>query len=195
MTPDNKNSFDPFTATKDDMYADIQAFWQCETARSRIRQWEQAQEIQQLRSEVEAGNGAALMECVSIIFRARLTPPEWLAKCFDNTYWAVLSGKHLSWDDAFGKPHPTMTSRQRLDNERKKLTISHAIGYHIYGEVLRNTDKTMTRLYADAADIYGGSIEQAAKSYRWYLDDLQEGIESVNDRLERLGVPRKPHTS
>lgn len=195
MTLDNKNSFDPFTATKDDMYADIQAFWQCETARSRIRQWEQAQEIQQLRSEVEAGNGAALMECVSIIFRARLTPPEWLAKCFDNTYCAVVSGEHLSWDDAFGKPHPKMTSRQRLDNERQKVARAYKIGRHIHGEVLRNTDKTMTRLYADAANIYGGSIELAKEFYHWYLDDLQYCSESVKDRHERLGTPPAPNNT
>lgn len=180
--------FDPWTATKEEMADDIRDFCTSEAARFRVLQWDAAQEMQQMRGRVEAGDGIALMECVSLVFQYRLAPAGWLAECFGNTRHSVRTGDYMSWDDVFGKPHGNMTDRKRLDCDNENIMRCNAIGNYLTGDLQRHPDKTMTRRYEEVADLFPVTPERAARFWREYQEDRQWLADTVRQRYERLGV-------
>ena len=183
-----ENVFDPWTATKEEMADDIRDFCTSDSARFRVMQWDVAQEIQQKRASVEAGDGIALIECVSLVFQFRLAPSEWLAECFGAVRHSMWTGEHMSWDDVFGKPHGNMTDRKRLNADNQKIMLCNAIGNYLTGDLQRYPDKTMTRRYEEVADLFPVTPERAARFWRDYQGDSQELADTVRQRYERLGV-------
>lgn len=66
----------------------------------------------ELRPEVEAGNGAAVMEAVAQCVQAALTVPGWLAAQFLRRFATVARGMAKSWEapNAFGSAFPRATN-------------------------------------------------------------------------------------
>lgn len=128
--------FDPFSATYDE------AFELSNTLDFRINpifQWNAAQEIIKLKSEVEKGDGFTVLECIRKCVTFELIAPQWLAYAFNSKYDAVMTFRAKSWDDpkSFGKPYKKGTN---INARRKERMLKFAIS---------NEAKKLLREYPD----------------------------------------------
>lgn len=177
-------SFDPWTATEEEMEADEQIASKCREASLRFFQWSDAQGILALKTKVEAGDGRALLQCVSRILSSGLAAPEWLDLAFNNCYNSVLGGHHLSWDDAFGKPHPRMVDRKRLEAKRRDTRRMVRIGSFIGGQLRTHTNKS--KAYEIAADKFDIEPRKASDYYKRYLAIIPVKIPATERQLKRM---------
>lgn len=184
MTNDNKKiAFDPWTATEEDMEDDEQIASKNVDARVRYWQWSYAQSILELKEQVEAGNGQALLECISKLLNGGLIAPQWLELAFNNCYHGVLGGQYLSWDDVFGKPHPRMIKRKRLEANRRDVKRMMRIGSFIGGQVNNNISKS--KAYEMAASKFDIEPRIAFDYYERYLNFIRIDI-TLTERQIRI---------
>ena len=69
-------------------------------------QWWALNRLDVLFERWRDNNGFALMEAVELCGRHGLVMPEWIADGFSEGFYKVVSLQAVTWDDAFGRPHP-----------------------------------------------------------------------------------------
>lgn len=113
-------SFDPWTATFAEAQAAHGEGFDPSPAQP-LYQWNAAQEVTQLREEVELGNGFAVLDAISRCARHGLVMPDWLARQYLTRYHGVLNCRVGSWDQAFGAPFPVRVrlATWRLRREKR----------------------------------------------------------------------------
>lgn len=108
-------SFDPWTATeKEAMFEYLARIDAGETetqALTAVWQQDNAAQVNAQRSAIESGDGLAVLACIRTILTGGLVAPEWLVLAYSKRYDNVQNFAHMSWDDAFGKPHPPNTQQ------------------------------------------------------------------------------------
>ena len=83
-----------------------------------------------LRVEIDAGSGFAVLAAVRICGTHGLVMPEWLSYAFNRRYDAVLNCRASSWDDpmSFGKPYPKGTNiKARHKARMMRFAVLNAI--------------------------------------------------------------------
>lgn len=164
-----RNLFDPWTATEADLDAAYKAInphnefipWNGSYQGDIVRQWRGAQLVKAVRSKVEAGDGALLMACMREIVVSGLVAPDWLARAFNARYEAVEQYQYMSWDEAFGKPHPPKTNQRA---KRKALILPFLIWQEM-GNRLARTNKSINDLLKEMAKEIGISETEANTHY------------------------------
>lgn len=135
--------FDPFSAT----FEEANKLSNTEDLRiNPIFQWNAAQEINQLKSEVEKGDGFTVLECIRKCVTFELIAPQWLAYAFNSRYDAVLNFRAKSWDDpkSFGKPYKKGTN---INARRKERITKYAIYYEAKRLLRENPETPMDEYF------------------------------------------------
>ncbi|MBF0500020.1 MAG: hypothetical protein HQM09_07805 [Candidatus Riflebacteria bacterium] len=108
----------------------------CPRATQICEQWIVAVNIKDVQSQIEKGNGNALMFAVRACLDAGLVAPEWLSKAFAKKVSMIEKAEVASWDDALGRP---FAKRKQLIEIQESLEI----GWDIYEDVIAaNMDGT-----------------------------------------------------
>lgn len=84
----------------------------------------------QLKVEIDAGSGFAVLAAVRTCGTHGLTMPDWLVYAFNSRYDAVLNFRAISWDDAlsFGKPYPKGTNTKARRKARLlRIAVHNAV--------------------------------------------------------------------
>lgn len=131
-------------------------------------QWIAVQTVNTLRTRIERGDGAAVLDAISQCVWHRLVAPGWLAREYLKRYRAVqVHYLAASWDDpqAFGPPH-----RKRVNlalARRRRMSSAKLHGALI--QVLRSSppDVAIDRiLWERVGSLIGESGSQAEKLYQ-----------------------------
>jgi hypothetical protein len=87
----------------------------------------------QLRAEIDAGSGFAVLAAVRICGTHGLVMPEWLVLAFNCRYDAVLNCRAASWDDpkSFGRPYKKGAHITALRKARVKRFAVHSAVHEI----------------------------------------------------------------
>lgn len=133
--------FDPWTASLDDVAAAYSDHVE-PTLHNPLFQWAAAQRINELRADVDAGDGSAVLECIHRCISYGLPAPLWLVRAYNERYMRVARYETASWDDAFGRPHPPHTRLTDLQRRHElkfpvalRVRALHAEGSPIGGEL------------------------------------------------------------
>lgn len=108
--------FDPWTATFEEATS-AQRDWEAAGGGTTsplgpIFQANSAKQVLTMRSEIDSGNGRAVLQAIGIVVLHGLIAPDWLASAYLQRLRAVTHADVGSWDDqkAFGRPYPKGTN-------------------------------------------------------------------------------------
>lgn len=118
--------FDPWTASIDEA-VDAQEKWPREEPRGPVFQWQAAQNIQQEREQIEAGDGFSILAAIASCVTYGLVAPEWLARAYLRSYRKVLSCESASWDEVFGKPYPGKKLADLRRRRQLRLAVFNSV--------------------------------------------------------------------
>lgn len=177
-------AFDPWTATFDEARATDEAGRP--SYATPVQQWLAAQSVLRREVEVKAGDGMAVMHCISQCVWHELVAPHWLAVAFLHHYRLVAHLRVKSWDKALGPPfkgrHFGQLRQHRDQVETAAKVASEAI-YADPGQSLTGVYDAITR--ACAVDVKGAERLYRIAVKRGLLMSIQEV------RLAR-GMPNYP---
>lgn len=169
MSSDKKIAFDPWTATEEEACAayfeknpNYEDFgWNGSYQGHIMYQWWGVQLINSQKDAVMAGDGRALMDCMAKLVVSGLVAPDWLARAFNQRYEAVQNYDFMSWDEAFGKPHPPKTKQL---SKRKALVLPFII-WQTLSVRLYSSEKSISDLLEEIAKELGISKTEAETHY------------------------------
>lgn len=89
-------------------------------SRGPLYQWIGMQELQQIENAYHDGTKAAVLEAIYTCSLNSLPIPEWCEIAYLKCFRAVRQYRAKSWDDVFGKPHPTGAHLAAKQEKREK---------------------------------------------------------------------------
>lgn len=127
-----------------------------------IFQFLAAMKIEEKKPAVEAGDGFAVLECISQCVTNGLVAPEWLADEFNRRYVAVLRCRASSWDSplSFGRPYKKGTNINTRQKERKG---QHQVYFAVRDKLQKSPEIPIDKgLFAEvgAAFNYGATLAE-----------------------------------
>lgn len=119
-----------------------------------------------LKEQCEDGNKAAILKALHQCFLMNAPVPQWLRRAFLDTYEAVAGFRFVSWDQAFGRPHPKRTrpkARKQYRDLRypiavcvhRRKTAGESVGKGMFEKIAGELVKT-----GEAAQISGTTVSE-----------------------------------
>lgn len=150
----------------------------------------------QLKAEIDAGSGFAVLSAVRACGTYELVMPDWLVYAFNRRYDAVLNFRAISWDDplSFGKPYAKGTN---ANARQKARSLRYAI-YNAVTDILKKEPGTaIDRILFDSIGetLHPPISGSLAERYYYELRDfLTESTSSENPTKspKSLGEKNKP---
>lgn len=93
----------------------------------------------ELKPEIEAGSGFAVLAAVQLCGTNGLPMPLWLVYAFNRRYHSVLQARADSWDssESFGKPYP---KGMHLNARRKERVLRFRVWIDVYDILNKEPD-------------------------------------------------------
>lgn len=156
---------------------------------SPVMQWGSANQINEWKPAVVDGDGYAVMTCISLCVTHGLIAPEWLAKSFNQKYYAVAACRAESWDDqkSFGRPFPKGKHLSRMRQDK----IGRIQTWNAVAETIkRDPDRAIDRgLFEEVGRSLGFG---ATRAERLYYEAVNNGLGNIAKSKKLAGIQKKP---
>ncbi|MHB1188753.1 hypothetical protein [Thiobacillus sp.] len=155
---------------------------------SPVMQWGSASQINEWKQAVEAGDGYAVMACVSLCVTHGLIAPDWLAYAFNQKYYAVAACRAESWDDpkSFGRPFP---KGKHLSRMRQDKFGRFAVWNAVCDTIKRDPDRAIDRgLFEEVGKSLGFG---ATRAERLYYEAVNNGLGNIAKSIKLAGIQKK----
>lgn len=79
------------------------------------------------KSYKEKNKKKTILKAIAVCANYGLKMPEWVSQTFLDSYYSVIRGEKMSWDEAFGMPFRNGAHKKTIKNSRKKIPVFYAV--------------------------------------------------------------------
>lgn len=133
--------------------------------------WSMAQRVLDRRSQIDGGDGRALLESIRDCGEYQLTIPPWLAALFSQAIRKVAAYEARSWDDVFGKPHPKSI---RLEDQAARHRLGPVVAYAVLRAHRDDLKPLDDGLFEEIGERFNIGKTKCSELYRDFKDTFKD---------------------